>query len=122
MRKISGTKVMSYMCDNKKVALIQASIRSCLAEILTEKGLSAKKISELLGTSRAAVSYYKRGERGNILKKRLMENERYRTMLLEIADLIIDDNGTGVLSPIIEEKICRLCRELRAKYISIDSS
>lgn len=112
---------MSFMCDNKKLALIHASIRSCLADILLEKGFSAKKVGDLLGISRAAISYYKKGERGSALKKMIMENPRYRSMLMEIAELIIDDDGTGALSPIIEERICRLCRELRRNYISVVS-
>lgn len=109
-----GQELMLYTCDNKKIVLIHASIKSCLAEILMERGLSAKKTGKLLGISPAAVSYYRKGERGNYLRKYLMENSRYRFMLNEIADLMIDDGGSGVLAPVIGEKICRLCRELRS--------
>ncbi|MEM3411024.1 MAG: hypothetical protein QXK31_03740 [Fervidicoccaceae archaeon] len=107
-------------CNSKKIALVHSSIRSCLAEILLSRGLSASKAGRLLRISGSAVMYYRKGSRGGLLKKSIMENPKYRKALEEIADLLIEDDEKGVLYPLIEESICRLCKDVRKNVLVED--
>jgi len=111
--KFIGSFNMLFTCDSRSISIVHSSIRSCLADILLSKGYSANKVGKLLKITGAAVSYYKKGQRGAHLKEKIMGNPRYYSMLEEIANMLIEDDGKGYLEPVIEDMICRLCRELR---------
>ncbi len=84
-------------------------IRKKLAEALHRKGLSQKKIAELLGVSNAAISQYlsnKRGKFGNFDEEIQKEIEISAEEIMKGSDVV--------------DEMCRICRIIKRKnkYVS----
>jgi hypothetical protein len=83
------------------------SIRSALAEDLSELGLSQREISKRLGMTEAAVSQYRRGKRGKGIEFKGKVRQAIRKLAEDIAGE--EDFDDQIY------RICRICAKIKAE-------
>jgi hypothetical protein len=81
------------------------SVRAELARELLKSGLSQKEVSEKLGMTQPAISYYLRRKRGNEIKFNKQTNNEIRKLAKSIA------RGCNTSDQVL--KICQICMEIR---------
>ncbi len=94
---------------------ILPSIRAAIAHVLIERGFTEYRVSKLLGITPAAVSQYKSRKRGFLFKEKILNDPEYRARIEYIADLVLEDNGKGVLDYKINQEVCKLCQKIKKK-------
>lgn len=95
--------MLSFPCETA-VWRTLPSIRSALARALIARGLTQRQVAELLATTEATISHYRKGKRGVAVK---LEPD-----ILKAIDQLADQLVAQVI-PVDElrEQVCRLCNQ-----------
>lgn len=101
-----------YVPCELAVKSIMPAFRALVAEKLLETyGLKQGEAAQLLGITQSAISRYVKNERGNILKSKIAQLEDVNTLMMEVAEKLID--GKTELHE-ISRTFCRGCQRVRA--------
>ncbi|UCD91965.1 MAG: winged helix-turn-helix transcriptional regulator [Methanobacteriota archaeon] len=90
------------------VSRVLPALRSSLAKILmSNSGMNQTEVSDMLGITQAAVSYYTKEKRGDesLLKRHPSVEEALRGLA--------DDMTNGLSPKERQERICTVCREMQ---------
>ncbi len=90
----------------KVISEIVPSARSIIANNLLQKGITQKKVSEILNITQPAVSQYKNGVRGTITEK-MERNRKFDSYLKKITQEIYKNSVD------INVKTCEICKNAR---------
>ncbi len=93
---------------------ILPSIRAAIVRYLVEeRGLSKYSVAKIMGLTPAAVTYYLKGKRGNPeLEAKLLDEPRYREIIVKIADMILNAWREGFKQGVYsryKKMVCVLC-------------
>ncbi|MCL4399088.1 helix-turn-helix domain-containing protein [Candidatus Parvarchaeota archaeon] len=101
---------MADLFCSKTIGEILPSVRSLVANRLLEAGLTQKEVSSKLGITQPAISQYKKGLRGSMVR----DMAGSETMLKYI-DTLVKQTIEGKID--LNTKICEMCKVTRESGI-----